>query len=73
MGNEYSLTMDHLRGHPVGVAYDGVPFSPVDLAELGQCPFHRPFQRGSPALIPRFCHQPSQSKICHHHGLVLYM
>lgn len=59
MSNEYSLTVDHLRGHPVGVSYDGVPFSPVNPAELGQRPFHRLFQRGSPAPIPCLCHQPS--------------
>lgn len=64
-------TMDHLRGHPVGVSYNSVALPAVRPAELWQWPLGRPLHRRCFALIPLLHHQPGQAKICHHHRLVL--
>lgn len=64
-----SLTVQHLRGHPVGVSHNSVALPPVRLAKLGQ--FHGTIHRGRSAAIPLLCDQPSQAKIRHHHRLVL--
>lgn len=64
-----SLTVQHLRSHPVGVSHDSVALPSVRFAELGQ--FHGLVDRGRSAATPLFRDQPSQAKICHYHRLVL--
>lgn len=64
-----SLTVQHLRGHPVRVSHDSVALPPVRLAKLRK--FHGLIHRGRSAAIPLLRNQPSQAKIRHHHRLVL--
>lgn len=66
-----SVTVDHLRGHPVGVPDHRVALPAVRLAELRQGSPRSLIQRRCSAAIPLRGHQTSQTKIRHHHGLIL--
>lgn len=57
----YQLTIDHLRCHPVGVAYHCVTLFAVWLLEASQV-------LGMRLLI---YHEPCQPEVGHHHILVL--
>lgn len=64
-----SLTIQHLRGHPVGVSHYSVALPSVRLAELRQ--FYRLVDGGRSAATPLLRDQSRQAKICHDHRLVL--
>ena len=54
--------MDHLRGHPVGVAHHGVPLPAVLLLQAGLQQL---------VLVLILHHEPGQAKVGHHHRVVL--
>lgn len=57
---EHPHTVDHLRGHPVGVAHYSVSLPAVRL-----------LLQETLVLDLVFHHQPSQPKVCHHHTVIL--
>lgn len=64
----WTLTIQHLWGHPVGVPDHRVALFPVALAQrsfLGR----RLLQSG---LLPLLHNQPRQTKVSHHHCLILH-